>query len=189
MSRKSDYGGFTLMEILVVLAILALLAGTVFTATAGAREKGRQAYCINNLRQIGMALSMYRQDVGGADPSEGSRLKPADIGLPSTTFAPIALDPYLKNRGVWQCPNDTLPTSSRAPQYSSYTYFWPIESTGHEHERWSKHTAYYGMDLPVFVDVKHQEAMGYRFHIVLRLDGRVTRNTVTFPPEEFPYPK
>src|SRR5579859_5160908 len=54
--------GFTLIELLVVIAIIAVLAAILFPVFAKAREKARQATCISNMRQIGMATRMYMQD-------------------------------------------------------------------------------------------------------------------------------
>lgn len=54
--------GFTLVETLVVIAIIAILAAILFPVFAQAREKARQVDCISNIRQIGMGLMMYVQD-------------------------------------------------------------------------------------------------------------------------------
>src|SRR5438094_10561697 len=55
-------GAFTLIELLVVIAIIAILAAILFPVFAQAREKARTASCQSNLKQLGTAIMMYKQD-------------------------------------------------------------------------------------------------------------------------------
>ena len=59
---------FTLIELLVVIAILAILAALLLPALATAREKGRKAVCVSNLRQVGLAIRSYADDNEGRIP-------------------------------------------------------------------------------------------------------------------------
>jgi prepilin-type N-terminal cleavage/methylation domain-containing protein/prepilin-type processing-associated H-X9-DG protein len=96
---------FTLIELLVVIAIIAILAAILFPVFAQAREKARQTTCMNNLRQIGMAVMLYRDDYDYYVPMALGQVPwqataPGEVGL---------IDPYLKNEGVRQCPSRKIP--------------------------------------------------------------------------------
>jgi prepilin-type N-terminal cleavage/methylation domain-containing protein len=110
--------GFTLIETLVVVAIIALLAAILFPAFQSARGMARSAVCQSNLKQLGAAIQMYTQDYDryprGIDPSDkyapeiwGSR--PDVIAFLSTTpllHSSEVMGPYVKNANVWKCPSD-----------------------------------------------------------------------------------
>src|SRR5690349_10891085 len=66
---RSARSGFTLVELLVVIGIIAVLIGILLPTLNRAREQSRSAVCMNNLRQLGIAYMMYANDNNGWLPA------------------------------------------------------------------------------------------------------------------------
>jgi len=98
---------FTLIEILVVIAIIALLSGIILAVLPAARKRSYEAVCISHLRQLGQAFAMYKQDWGGIEAEKGRYYEPWQLGLPPRVFIPLSngdCDTPIGTVDLWQCP-------------------------------------------------------------------------------------
>lgn len=110
--------GFSLIELLMALAILSLLAALLFPVVLEARHRAYQTVCLSNLHQVGMATSLYQQDYDGYYPYAVDPADKYEPGLwsfwPSFNaelpFRPLlqdVLQPHVRQRQVFHCPADT----------------------------------------------------------------------------------
>lgn len=145
--------GFTVVEILVVVAIIAILAALLFPVFVRAKESGRRSTCIVHMRQLGAALEQYEGDWGGYPTwSEYWYLKSNNIGSPETWGSETAdqywdakLVPYVKGGdpvvapgkldrgGVWRCATAGEATDRRTVGISQGLLY---DTVPDDHVRW-----------------------------------------------------
>lgn len=89
--------GFTLIELLVVLAVVGILVALLLPALSGAKARAKTTACLNNVRQLAMALQMYAGDHDDQFPPRGDEAGAVWVDR---------LEPYYTDRNVLHCPAD-----------------------------------------------------------------------------------
>src|SRR5436189_4808714 len=102
---KDTLAAFTLIELLVVIAIIAILAGLLLPVLARAKESGRRAHCMNNLRQIGLGIQMYRGDQNDRPPLYLVNPGRQTFGYPGGNTAYLEKG-YVENTNTFVCLSD-----------------------------------------------------------------------------------
>ena len=129
---------FTLIELLVVIAIIAILAAILLPALNSARERGRSASCINNLKQLGTAVTQYADQAGFYPPSY--------VNAPDWTNwgYQLGVNGFMNNYQVYICPS--LDVSS-IPDPGSYRHDhnWAKDPTMVT-PSWTKNYLHYGIN-------------------------------------------
>lgn len=150
MRGRGCAAAFTLIELLVVIAIIAILAALLLPALARAKQKGQQAVCLSNLRQIGIAFQIYladhsdhfpdRRDLKSSLPGgwrPWTSWPPSD---PRAGWAMAAFSNECPNLKVWSCPTamnsltgnaiQSAQTNSTAPDAPVCRYWaWRFDRT------------------------------------------------------------
>jgi prepilin-type N-terminal cleavage/methylation domain-containing protein len=114
--------GFTLTEVIIVLAIIVALAAIAFPIGKSIMAKSRSAACLSNLRQIGTALEAYLQDHAQTMPqiAAGRKSKGEDSPVLETELAS-----YLSNPETFHCPAD-----HKCYEASGCSYLWNSSQSG-----------------------------------------------------------
>ncbi len=114
VTTRMRHSGWTLLEMIVVLAILSALMAVMMPVLQNARSKAKQTGCVSNLRQLAQAMRLYASDWDGLWPCTGDRYL-----WTGRRWRPV-LQPYVRERNAFWCPADHL--SQRQYDSTSYAY-------------------------------------------------------------------
>ena len=136
--------GFTLIELLVVIAIIAILAALLLPALANAKEEGKRARCIGNVKQVSLAMILYADEnegsfytnPGGGVPNHGMwyrNPRSTVLLLPTDSYAYWGIGYYKQagqSRDIFKCPTAKICDEWREDGLRYPSEFWQYASYG-----------------------------------------------------------
>lgn len=159
---------FTLVELLTVVALIAVLAALLLPALATARAKARETACRSQVHQIGLAVMAYTVDYRDHLPV-AARLGPEP--LLGWRSLPEVLGPLLHEPAVFRCPEDVDPASALYPEFGT-SYEWNTFVNGKLIDRASLRIVGMEIDAPLLGDAEPFHRGQRRNY--LYCDGRVS---------------
>jgi prepilin-type N-terminal cleavage/methylation domain-containing protein/prepilin-type processing-associated H-X9-DG protein len=120
---RARNSGFTLMELLVVVSVVAILAAIAYPVYQRVVQSGRATGCVSNLRQISVGLGAYLADNNNVMPTLNTARASTSVDVP---VIDNTLSKYITNPGVFACPADV----NGFAQSTGTSYFWNVAING-----------------------------------------------------------
>lgn len=164
----------TLIELLIVIAVIAVMAGLIYSVMVQSRKRAYLGACISNLRQLVLAVHAYEDD-WGMIPMRYNPIHETESG--EFGFVTQLIYPYVKDRRIYICPNDPTPETDSiwdrpiiwrgenwATSYEYYVTKWNLERKG-------IHIPPVPPKLVLFSCFKHVRSLNV--YLISRYDGTI----------------